>query len=431
VRDRHGNIKSWVGINLDITERKQSEEDLRASEERYRAFFENSLDGIFITVPDGRVVSANPAACDMLGMTEEEICKLGREGIVDSTDSRLPGLVEERSRIRKARGELTFVRKDGLKFPVEASSAIFKDKQGDDANIIIFRDITERKQLEEELRRSHDELEVRVQERTAELTLALESSKTYAARLELLNNELQEFAFVASHDLQEPLRKVQAFGDRLRNKCESSLGEEGCDYLRRMESAANRMSSLLSALLSYSRVATRGQPFAPVTLVNVAKEVVDDLEIAIEDTGARVEIGPLPTLEADADQMRQLLHNLVGNALRYRREGEKPQIRVYGSSENDVVQIFVEDNGIGFDEKYLDRIFKPFQQLHGRSSSYEGTGMGLAIVRKIVERHGGTITARSTPGEGSTFIVILPMKQRGSQDEPPMLSTYLDDPRRL
>jgi signal transduction histidine kinase len=176
-----------------------------------------------------------------------------------------------------------------------------------------------------------------------------------------------------------------------------------------MESAAGRMQVLLSSLLDYSRVSTRANPLMETDLISVAQEVVSDLEIQIEISGGRVEIGSLPQIRADSAQMHQLLQNLIRNALKYSRKDEKPVIRVHGHAGNGIAEIFVEDNGIGFDEKYLDRIFKPFQRLHGRTSEYEGTGMGLAICRKIVERHGGTITARSAQGEGSTFIVTLPL----------------------
>jgi light-regulated signal transduction histidine kinase (bacteriophytochrome) len=243
--------------------------------------------------------------------------------------------------------------------------------------------------------------------------------KTYMEKLEWSNRELQDFAFVASHDLQEPLRKIQAFGDQLKSKHTETLGEEGRDYLERMQNAASRMQTLIQALLNYSRVTTKAEPFIPVDLKNVVQEVLIDLEMSIRGTGGDVEVGDLTSLEADPNQMRQLFQNLIGNALKFHRE--KPAVKVYGlpldqaelkerSSGGGRYQIFVEDNGIGFDEKYLDRIFVPFQRLHGRGI-YEGTGMGLAICRKIVERHGGTITAKSTPGKGSTFIVTLPMKQ--------------------
>lgn len=237
------------------------------------------------------------------------------------------------------------------------------------------------------------------------------------------NRELESFASVASHDLQEPLRKITAFGDRLKSADGEALSERGHDYLERMRNAATRMQSLIEDLLAYSRVTTRGQPFAPVSLAGVTREVLSDLELRIEKTGARVEVGELPTVEADPTQMRQLLQNLLANALKFQRPGETPRIRVDGhrmaGSRNGsaAVQIRVQDNGIGFDEKYLDRLFKPFQRLHGQSA-YEGTGIGLAICKKIAERHGGGITARSAPGQGACFLVELAVQPLRGEDVP-------------
>lgn len=266
------------------------------------------------------------------------------------------------------------------------------------------------------LRESRDDLGLRVNERTEELAEANAELKSYAARLETLNQDLQEFAFVASHDLAEPLRKIKAFSALVKAKYASVIESEGCDYLSRMEGAAVRMQALLQSLLSYSRVTTKADHFVETDLAEVAKTVVSDLEIPIERSSADVRIGDLPSIEADGSQMFQLLQNLIGNAVKYVRKGVKPIVIVYGTEDGEKARIFVEDNGIGFEEKHLDLIFKPFQRLHGRSSQYEGTGMGLAICKKIVDRHCGTITARSTPGEGSTFIVTLPLKQFRGKD---------------
>ena len=273
------------------------------------------------------------------------------------------------------------------------------------------RELETRRRGVEALNRANDELENRVVARTADLNLANES-------LQRSNRELEQFASVASHDLQEPLRKIQAFGDRLQTRCAQGLGEQGRDYLTRMLSSATRMRSLIDALLSFSRVTTKAQPFAPVDLSATAQDVVSDLESRIEGTGGRVEIGTLPTLEADPLQMRQLLQNLISNSLKFARPGEPPVVqvesrilpKVEGNGEISRFELLVRDNGIGFEEVYLDRIFELFQRLHGRQE-YEGTGMGLAICRKIVERHGGTITARSAPEEGATFVVNLPLRQ--------------------
>ena len=231
-------------------------------------------------------------------------------------------------------------------------------------------------------------------------------------RLEQSNRELENFASVASHDLQEPLRKIQTFSTRLKVISGETLSAEGRDYLERMNNAASRMRKLIDDLLSYSRVSSKAQPFTRVKLEEIAREVLEDLKATIEQAGASVSVGELPVLDADPMQMRQLLQNLLSNALKFRRDGVAPSIslRCTVEPESRQCQLRVEDNGIGFDEKYGDRIFNVFQRLHGRSQ-YEGTGIGLAICRRIVERHGGKIQARSSPGQGSTFIVHLPIKQ--------------------
>jgi len=234
--------------------------------------------------------------------------------------------------------------------------------------------------------------------------------QSYMAKLEQSNRDLQEFAYVASHDLQEPLRKVQAFSDRLASKLEDKLDETGLDYLKRMRDASQRMQILINDLLGFSRVSTRAQPFTEVDLNMVAQEVLSDLENRIEQTNARVEIDKLPLVEADPTQMHQLLQNLIGNALKFHAEKTQPLIKVSAQIKGKECQISVEDNGIGFDTQYLDRIFKPFQRLHNREE-YEGSGMGLAICRRIVERHDGSITASSTLGKGSIFLVTLPIHQ--------------------
>jgi PAS domain S-box-containing protein len=250
-----------------------------------------------------------------------------------------------------------------------------------------------------------------------------------AAMLSQSNRELQDFASVASHDLQEPLRKIQAFGDRLRQKCEGQLSEAGIDYLERMLNAASRMQTLINDLLTFSRVTTKAQPFSKVDLNVIARDVLSDLEVRIEQTGGRVEVSDLPVIDADPLQMRQLFQNLIANALKFRKPDQPSVVKIFADCNSQIAegatwafannenwQISVADNGIGFDEKYLDRIFTVFQRLHGRNT-YEGTGVGLAVCRRIVERHNGSITARSKPGQGATFIVKLPSTQRKGTNE--------------
>jgi signal transduction histidine kinase len=250
-------------------------------------------------------------------------------------------------------------------------------------------------------------------EQLAESNTRLEGSNAllrHAAELARSNAELEQFASIASHDLQEPLRKVQTFAAQLTATESDRLSDQGQDFLRRMSDAAGRMRALIDDLLAFSRVSTKGRPFAPVALADVAALALADLEIAIAESGARVSVGPLPEIEADAVQMRQLLLNLLGNALKFRRDGVVPEIALDAHVAGGIAELTVADNGLGFDPRFATRIFRAFERLHG-TSAYPGTGIGLALCRKIVERHHGTITATGGEGEGATFTVRLPVQQ--------------------
>jgi light-regulated signal transduction histidine kinase (bacteriophytochrome) len=225
------------------------------------------------------------------------------------------------------------------------------------------------------------------------------------------NEDLAVFAYVASHDLQEPLRKILAFGELLDATAGPALPAEGRQYLARMLNAATRMRTLIEDLLSYSQVTARSRPFVPTDLAHIASEVIADLETAIAEAGGRVEVGELPVIDADSLQMRQLLQNLLGNALKFRGPGEPLLVRLAASMEGGRFCVLtVTDNGIGFGEEYSEKIFKMFERLHNRLE-YAGNGIGLAICRKIVERHRGTITATSPTGGGATITVTLPVTQ--------------------
>jgi len=244
----------------------------------------------------------------------------------------------------------------------------------------------------------------------------------YSKRLERSNAELESFASVASHDLQEPLRKIRMMGERLGAIAGENLDEQAQDYLGRMIKAGDNMHLLIRDLLAFSRVTMRTEGFSPVDLESPVRDALSALELLVEETAAVVTVEGLPEVEVDEAQMRQLFQNLIGNALKFRQAGVKPSVRVRGRVEArlgvDHAIIEVQDNGIGFDDRYSERIFQVFQRLHGKSE-FEGTGIGLAICKKIVERHDGRIHARSKPGEGAQFIVELPVRRKPDSSPAP------------
>ena len=237
----------------------------------------------------------------------------------------------------------------------------------------------------------------------------------YTARLEASNGELQNFASVASHDLQEPLRKIETFADRILRRSDSGLPADVAAPMERIQDAARRMRRLISDLLDYARSSNDRLNVEPVALGRIVQDVQSDLHVRIEETGARIVAGALPTIDGDPTLLRQLLQNLVSNALKFTRPGVAPVLTVAASplrrrDGSETVALSVADNGIGFDNANKEKIFQIFQRLHGRSE-YEGTGVGLATCRRIAERHGGSIDADGRPGEGATFVVTLPMVQ--------------------
>lgn len=358
-------------------------QELQKLQRQYELILNSAGEGICGFDSRSKITFANPAAANnfqsdlanIVGKKESEVFRTA------SPDQPLP----EEGTV----AELQLIRANGETFCAEYVRSVIRENDIPIGHVVVFKDITPRRKSELALARKAEEL----------------------ARS---NAELEQFAFVASHDLQEPLRKIRAFGDRLKTKCESALSAEGAEYLGRMQNAAERMQTLINDLLTFSRVISRTEPFTPVDLNVITREVLGDLEVRVEKTGAKVEVGNLPVIHGDAMQMRQLIQNLLSNALKFHAPGARPHVQVRSRlletspASEPMCEITVQDNGIGFDEQYLDKVFAVFQRLHGRQE-YEGTGVGLAVCRRITDRHKGNITARSKPGEGATFIVTLPL----------------------
>jgi PAS domain S-box-containing protein len=386
-------------IIIDVTERQKIEKALQESESRFRLIADTMPSLVWTAEPDGKVDYVNRQYQDYTG--KQAHSGDGWYGVPIHPDDRKTTMEKWRDalrigqpfqiehRIKRYDGEYRWFLTRGV--PVWKGDWITKWYGS-------ATDINDVKQYQEGLKQNNQVL------------------RRLSEELKRSNQALIDFASIASHDLQEPLRKILAFGDRLSDTYSAQLGEHGQDYVYRMVSAAQRMQKMIQGLLEYSRVTTKARPFERVNLNQTAAEVLCDLEVLVKQKDGRVEIGELHEVYGDPVQLRQLLQNLIGNALKYHRPGIAPVVKISSEQQSETclsncaIRLVIEDNGIGFDERHIDKIFQPMQRLHSHNQ-YEGTGIGLAICAKIVDRHGGRITARSHPNQGSIFVIDLPQSE--------------------
>ena len=390
-RDENGDVVGIFAAARDITQRKQAEEALRQSEQRFSSMVEAVRDYAIIFLElDGRVASWNKGAERIKGYRAEEIVGQHFSRFYPPADiaNRKPEL-----ELQVATSEGRFededwrVRKDGSRFWANVVVTALRDGSGKVNGFVkITRDLTARKEAENELKR-------------------------YAEDLSRSNQELEHFAYVASHDLQEPLRTVSSFSQLLARRYKGKLDAEADEFITFIVDGATRMQTLINDLLAFSRIGMRGNPFAPVDCGEIFNDAKENLEVAIAENGAVFTNDPLPALVADQTQLTQLFQNLLSNAIKFRRPEEAPRIHVSAVWHDGAWQFSVRDNGIGIAPQYFDRIFVIFQRLHGREE-YPGTGIGLAICKKIVERHGGRMWVESEPGTGSTFYFTIADERR-------------------
>jgi two-component system, chemotaxis family, sensor kinase Cph1 len=351
---------------------------------------------------------------DLYNFAPVGYCTLDRKGRILEANQTLAVLlvIDQKKLIHKKLSDF-IVREDQDDYYLHVQST-FEDRQRQVVDIQMVKTTTEKMAVRLEIALDHED-QSRLRIILSDITNQKQVQKElqlYTQELERANQALRDFSFIVSHDLQEPLRKIKAFGKLMETRFDDTLGAEGKDYIARMDSAANRMDSMLRGLLAYSRVSSKGVSFFDVNLSEIALAVLSDMDSRLMETGGTVSLVNLPNIQADPLQMRQLFQNLIGNALKYHRPGVPPLVTVTSSLiEDRWIEIMVNDNGVGIDMQYADYIFEPFTRLDVKSDT-DGTGMGLVICKKIIEHHGGTISVSSMLDQGSTFTVKLPA-QRG------------------
>jgi PAS domain S-box-containing protein len=395
-RNADGKPRAWVGAVTDVTDRKQARADRARSEERYRRLHQSLMDAFVQTDMDGRLVDLNHAFLEMLGYPEEELKRLSYVDLTPARWHEAEARIVAEQILPHGASEVyrkEYRRKDGSVFPVELRTFLLRDDDGAPAGMwAIVRDITHREQAEEEIRTLYAELEQRVVERTAELEAA--------------NQELEAFAYSVSHDLRAPLRAVDGFSRIVLDDYAASLPAEAQRYLGLVRAGAQDMGSLIDDLLAFSRLSSQDLRAEAVRVDELVEAVW--LNLAGERAGRAVELvrGQLPVCHADPSLLRQVLLNLLSNALKFTRTRAQGRVEVGSFMEDGHCVYYVSDNGVGFDMQYSSRMFGVFQRFH-RSEDFEGNGVGLAIVQRVVHRHGGRVWAEAAPDQGATFRFTL------------------------
>jgi PAS domain S-box-containing protein len=380
IQNEDDEITHFIAVEEDITEKKRLEETLQASESRYRGIFEGVQDAIFVESLTGEILDVNSRACEMFGWSREEmLTKTVKDLVPEGHLAIVPGDLVDPV-VPDDPVETVNVRSSGEWFPVEITARL-QTIGKEEVMLVVVRDITERKQVEK----------------------ALEQSKL---DLEQSNTDLERFASVASHDLREPLRTISGFASLLAKRFSKQLDEEADEYIAYILDGTLRMQYLIDDLLAYSRVGTRGRAFTLTDCEAILAQAISNLKVAIEESRAVITQDSLPEVMADHLQLEQLFQNLISNAIKFQGK-EKPRVHIGVAELDDAWEFSIKDNGIGIEPQYVDRIFVIFQRLHTQEE-FPGTGIGLAICKRIVERHGGRIWVESEFKNGSTFYFTLP-----------------------
>ncbi|MDD4205842.1 MAG: transporter substrate-binding domain-containing protein, partial [Candidatus Delongbacteria bacterium] len=447
-------------------ELKEKNIQLAESEEKYRQIYDSASEGIFMTRPDGTILSANPEACRILGRAEKEITELGRDKLFDIKDPRFIESLEIRKRKGSFRGEITAIDKDGTRIPLMLTSNIYRDSDGEEKTITIFsdisdrkedenklrsylnemeknkaamlnilkdvnREVTERKSAQEELKKLNTELEEKVKERTArlekqnrELTAAQDSlmllledvnetrkELTLAnSKLTAANKELEAFSYSVSHDLRSPLRAIIGFSNILKEDYCKGLSEEGARYLSKIIDNTLRMQDLIDDLLEFSRVGRSQIRPVRIRTAELLKKIFEEITEGEKSRTFNFSLDEgIPDITADRVLVTQMFQNIIGNAVKFTSKKEIAEIKINYENDGEFHIISIKDNGAGFDEKYKNKIFEVFQRLHS-SDEFPGTGVGMSIVAKVASKHGWVLDAESKNLNGAAFYIKIPLE---------------------